>query len=524
LTLTPVASPVPLAASLLMLGQGLAVAVYATAQFLLVTYSSHRWTLVWRRWRRERSARRATGPAAGGVAREAVTSRFVAGRAPSRGAAAPPVATVQLPVYNERRVVERLIDAVAAFDYRRDRLEIQVLDDSTDETRALAAAAVARHRARGVDIVHVVRDERHGFKAGALAAGLARARGDVIAVFDADFAPPPDFLIRAIAHFADPDVGLVQARWTHLNRDESLLTTAQAVQLDAHFLIEHEERMRAGCFFNFNGTAGVWRREAIESAGGWQHDTLTEDLDLSYRAQLAGWRFVFDGTLEAPAELPAEVEALKAQQRRWTKGSIQTARKLLPAVWRSARPFGVKLEATLHLTGNASYPLLLVLGLLLLPVLLGQNRLPFAVVVALQIAVVLLGIVPVTWFLAAGQRGAGGSLARRARDVGAAVVLGLGLAVNNSRAVVEGLAGGLGEWERTAKRGTHAGAAAPAPYAAATRRSGRSEIALALYFCGLGGFALAAGEARAVPFVALLALGLAWVGWASFRASEKRAG
>jgi cellulose synthase/poly-beta-1,6-N-acetylglucosamine synthase-like glycosyltransferase len=234
--------------------------------------------------------------------------------------------TVQLPVYNERAVVERIVDAASALDWPRDRLEIQVLDDSTDDTRTLAARAVARARARGVHVVHRVRDTRAGFKAGALAAGLAEAKGDLVAVFDADFVPPPDFLRGATPPFGDPEVGMVQACWTHLNRDRSPLTAAQAVLLDAHFRLEHRTRADAGLFFNFNGTAGVWRRSCIADAGGWSSDTLTEDLDLSYRAQRRGWRFVFLEDLEVPAELPAHFEALQAQQHRWAKGSIQTAR------------------------------------------------------------------------------------------------------------------------------------------------------------------------------------------------------
>ena len=240
-----------------------------------------------------------------------------------------PRVTVQLPIFNERYVATRLIDAVCALDYPRDRLEIQVLDDSTDDTRERVAACVERQRRLGFDIRHLHRTDRTGYKAGALAAGCAEARGDLLAIFDADFVPPTDFLLRTVPYFADQEIGVVQARWEHVNRDYSLLTQAQAIFLDAHFRIEHQARNRGGNFFNFNGTAGLWRRQAIDDAGGWQHDTLTEDLDLSYRAQLAGWRFLFLPDVVAPAELPVDANAFKRQQFRWAKGSVQTARKLL---------------------------------------------------------------------------------------------------------------------------------------------------------------------------------------------------
>ncbi|HET7787751.1 MAG TPA: cellulose synthase family protein, partial [Myxococcales bacterium] len=239
-----------------------------------------------------------------------------------------PRVTIQLPVFNEMYVVERLIDAVARIEYPRDRLDIQVLDDSTDETQGIARAHVERLQREGVDIAYLHRDHRDGYKAGALQEGLKTARGELVAVFDADFVPAPDFLLRSVHFFTDEKIGMVQVRWDHLNRDCSHLTQAQAIFLDGHFVIEHTARNRSGRFFNFNGTAGVWRRAAIESAGGWQHDTLTEDLDLSYRAQLAGWRFVYLPHVVSPAEVPVEMNAFKSQQHRWAKGSIQTARKL----------------------------------------------------------------------------------------------------------------------------------------------------------------------------------------------------
>src|SRR5579864_4630406 len=255
-----------------------------------------------------------------------------------------PAVTIQLPLYNEMYVADRLIQAVCDLEYPRDRLEIQVLDDSTDETRSIAELAVRRHQAQGLNITYHTRTNRRGYKAGALEDGMKVARGEFIAIFDADFIPAPDFLTKLMPHFADGKVGMVQARWGHINQDYSLLTKIQAILLDGHFILEHGGRNRSGRFFNFNGTAGVWRRAAIEDAGGWQHDTLTEDLDLSYRAQLRGWRFVFESGLIAPAEVPVEMNGFKSQQHRWAKGSIQTCRKLLPTILRSNLPLGVKAE------------------------------------------------------------------------------------------------------------------------------------------------------------------------------------
>ena len=470
------------------------------AQAGLVVYASHRYVLLWR-WRRARRSE-ALAPA------------------PADRSAPLPRVTVQLPIYNEARVVERLIAAAARLDYPADRLEIQVLDDSTDETGARAAAAVAHHRARGVDLHHLRRPRRDGFKAGALAAGLARARGDLVAVFDADFVPRPDFLRRLTPAFADPAVGMVQARWGHLNRARSVLTRAQGTMLDAHFLIEHRARMAAGLFFNFNGTAGIWRRACIEDSGGWSDVTLTEDLDLSYRAQLRGWRFVFDADVEAPAELPADIEALKSQQRRWTKGSIQTARRLLPRLWRAPVPARVKVEAWFHLTGNAAFPLLLAVALLLLPSLLVPASLPPVVVGSIQAGVLILGVVPVCLFLAAGRLAAGGRLVQVLRDVPAALILGVGLSLNNARAVLEGLGPRVGAWERTPKTGDTAECPARAPRDHDHHRlAGRTELVLALGFVAVGAFAWQTGRLGVLPFTALLVAGFGAVGLASLRSS-----
>src|SRR5690242_10951459 len=281
-----------------------------------------------------------------------------------------PRVTVQLPIFNEQFVVERLLEAVCRLKYPREKLDIQLLDDSTDETVEVASALVERYAALGQPISYIHRTNREGFKAGALQEGMKTAKGEFIAIFDADFVPPEDFLLKMVHHFTDPKVGMVQGRWTHLNRNYSFLTEVESILLDGHFILEHGGRSRSGVFFNFNGTAGMWRRAAIEEAGGWQHDTLTEDTDLSYRAQLKGWKFVYRQDIECPAEVPVEMTAFKTQQARWAKGLIQTAKKILPRVMRSNEPMRIKAEAWYHLTANMSYPLMILLSVLLLPAMM----------------------------------------------------------------------------------------------------------------------------------------------------------
>src|SRR5438874_4561408 len=311
----------------------------------LASYGIHRYTLVYLYYKHRKD--RTQGPA----------GHF----------AELPRVTVQLPIFNEQYVIERLVDAVCRLDYPREKLDIQVLDDSTDETIAVARGLVERYAALGHPITYHRRRNREGFKAGALAEGLKTAKGEFVAIFDADFVPPEDFLLRTVHHFTDPRIGMVQTRWTHINRHYSFLTEVEAILLDGHFVLEHSGRARSDVFFNFNGTAGIWRRRAIEEAGGWQHDTLTEDTDLSYRAQLKGWKFIYLQDVECPAELPVEMTAFKTQQARWAKGLIQTGKMILPRVIRSEQPFRVKLEAWYHLTANLSYPLMVILSVLLLP-------------------------------------------------------------------------------------------------------------------------------------------------------------
>lgn len=288
-----------------------------------------------------------------------------------------PYVTVQLPVYNERYVVERLIDAVARMNYPADKLDIQLLDDSTDETVAIIAAKVAHYQQQGLDITHVRRPERTGFKAGALAYGLTFAKGEFIAIFDADFLPDADFLLNTIPHFADPDIAIVQSRWEHLNEDFSLMTQLQAFGLNAHFTIEQSGRYAAGFLANFNGTGGVWRKAAIADAGGWQSDTLTEDLDLSYRAQLRGWKFLYREDVGSPAELPVAMNAIKSQQYRWMKGAAECARKLIMKVLRSPNvSLSMKIHAFYHLFSSATFILVLVLGIMSVPLIYVRSRHP----------------------------------------------------------------------------------------------------------------------------------------------------
>ena len=281
-----------------------------------------------------------------------------------------PRVTIQLPIYNERFVVERLLEETSKIDYPRHLLQIQVLDDSTDDTHPFTEELVREYRDSGLPIEYIHRTNRHGYKAGALENGLKTASGEVVAVFDADFVPPSDFLQRTVHHFTDPKVGMVQTRWTYLNRGHNVLTEVQAILLDGHFVLEHIARFGGGLFFNFNGTAGVLRRSMIQDAGGWQHDTLTEDSDLSYRAQLKGWKFVYAPAVECPSELPVETYGFQVQQSRWAKGLTQVAMKLLPQILRSKLPWRVKAEAFFHLTPNIGYPLMIVVSVLMLPVMI----------------------------------------------------------------------------------------------------------------------------------------------------------
>jgi cellulose synthase/poly-beta-1,6-N-acetylglucosamine synthase-like glycosyltransferase len=369
-----------------------------------------------------------------------------------------PYVTVQLPIFNEQFVIERLIEAVCRLEYPRDRFEIQVLDDSTDETTEVAREIVERYALgfAGMEpqpIVYLHRSNRHGYKAGALDKGLDVARGEFVAIFDADFVPPPMWVMQVIHHFAEPEIGMVQTRWTHLNRNYSFLTQVEAILLDGHFVLEHGGRSRAGVFFNFNGTAGMWRRETISTAGGWQHDTLTEDTDLSYRAQLVGWQFKYLQDVECPAELPIEMTAFKTQQARWAKGLIQTGKKILPRVLKSDAPWHTKLEAWYHLTANISYPLMIVLSVLLMPAMIIRSWQGYIQMLLIDFPLFIASTMSVSTFYMVSQKELyPKSWYKALMYVPFVMALGgVGLTITNTKAVIEALFGVKSAFARTPK-------------------------------------------------------------------------
>ena len=363
-----------------------------------------------------------------------------------------PRITVQLPIFNEQFVIDRLLEAICRLDYPREKLDIQVLDDSTDETVEVARGLVEQYAAKGHPISYHHRENREGFKAGALAAGLKSSKGEFVAIFDADFVPPQDFLLRTIHHFTEPKIGMVQTRWTHINRHYSFLTEVEAILLDGHFVLEHSGRARSNVFFNFNGTAGLWRRQAIDEAGGWQHDTLTEDTDLSYRAQLKGWKFIYLQDVECPAELPVEMTAFKTQQARWAKGLIQTAKKVLPRVLKSDQPFRVKMEAWYHLTANLSYPLMIVLSVLLLPAMIIRFYQGWFQMVCIDLPLFVASSFSISSFYLVSQRELFPRRWPRALlYIPFLMALGIGLTVTNTRAVLEALVGKQTPFARTPK-------------------------------------------------------------------------
>ena len=363
-----------------------------------------------------------------------------------------PRVTVQLPIFNEQYVVDRLLDSICKLDYPREKLDIQLLDDSTDETVEVARGLVERYAAMGYPVTYHHRTNREGFKAGALAEGLKSAKGEFVAIFDADFVPPEDFLMKVIHHFTNPNVGMVQTRWTHINRNYSFLTEVEAIMLDGHFVLEHSGRARSDVFFNFNGTAGMWRRQAIEEAGGWQHDTLTEDTDLSYRAQLKGWKFVYLQDVECPAELPVEMTAFKTQQARWAKGLIQTSKKILPQVLKSDVPRHVKLEAWFHLTANLSYPLMIVLSVLLLPAMIIRFYQGWFQMLYIDLPLFMASTFSISSFYLVSQKELFPRTWPRAfLYLPFLMALGIGLTITNTRAVLEALVGKQTAFARTPK-------------------------------------------------------------------------
>src|SRR5580658_1703921 len=412
---------------------------YFVVMVILAFYGIHRYQLVWLYYRNKGKEAHWNEP----------PRRFSEGELP--------FVTIQLPIYNEQFVIGRLIDACCRIDYPRDRFEIQLLDDSTDETTLVAESIVQRYAigAEGLPpqpIVYLHRTNRYGFKAGALEEGLRVAKGELVAIFDADFVPPPDWLRRVVDQFTDPTIGMVQTRWTHLNRNYSFLTQVEAILLDGHFVLEHGGRSRAGVYFNFNGTAGMWRRAAIDEAGGWQHDTLTEDTDLSYRAQLKGWKFKYLQDVECPAELPIEMTAFKTQQARWAKGLIQTSKKILPRVLKSDAPFHTKVEAWYHLTANISYPLMIILSTLLLPAMIIRFYQGWFQMLYIDLPLFMASTFSISSFYLVSQRELfPRSWPRALLYLPFLMALGIGLTITNTKAVIEALIGKQSAFARTPK-------------------------------------------------------------------------
>ena len=430
-----------------------------------------------------------------------------------------PRVTIQLPMFNERYVIERLIDAVCEIRYPREKLQIQVLDDSIDETQKIAADAVARKREQGFDIVYIHRDDRTGFKAGALEAGLKTATGEFVAVFDADFVPQPDFLERTIHFFTNEKVGMVQVRWEHLNREYSLLTRVQSILLDGHFVIEHTARNRSGRFFNFNGTAGIWRKSTIADAGGWQHDTITEDLDLSYRAQSKGWQFIYVNESTTPAEVPVEMVALKTQQHRWAKGSIQVAKKVLPKLLKSRLPFKVKLEAWMHLTCNISYILMVILSLMMPLTVEFRVKNSWMTSIWVDAIVFICASVSIMMFYLLAQKEARKqTFMQRLAYLPIVMSLGIGLSINNCRAVIEALVGYKTGFVRTPKYGvTKSGESFKhVKYGFKLNWQPWVETAMGIYFVWGIVHAISLGAYASVPFLALFCTGYLYVGLGTF--------
>src|SRR5919202_92603 len=426
-----------------------------------------------------------------------------------------PRVTVQLPLFNEVYVVERLLAAVTAIDYPRERLEIQVLDDSTDETRERAARAVERYRAEGFDITYVHREDRTGFKAGALENGLKSATGELLAIFDADFVPRANCLRELVHFFTDPLVGCAQMRWSHINGSYNLLTRLQTIMLDGHFVVEQTVRNRTGGFFNFNGTAGIWRRRAIEMSGGWQHDTLTEDTDLSFRAQLMGWKFFYLLDEEAPAEIPVEINAFKAQQRRWAKGVMQVGLKLYPRIWRAPLPFRVKLEMFFRLTGNISYPLMIVASFLQFPLLLVRYNQPFYHLLAFDVPLLFFSTVSVVLFYGSAVWYLDERRTKRLMHLPLVMAIGIGLAFSNARAVLEALLGVKSEFVRTPRY--KVAQTTDATWKAKTYKRKRGflpllELSFSAYFLCAMYYAVHMAMWGTLPFLGLFFFGYGYIG------------
>ncbi len=467
---------------------------YFVVMVILAFYGVHRYQLVWLYYKHRRNAT----------------------VEPPQHFAELPRVTIQLPIFNEQYVIDRLIEACCSLQYPQDRLQIQLLDDSTDETEAVAAAIVERYRLAGHPIEYIHRTNRYGYKAGALDHGLNTATGEFVAIFDADFVPPPQWLMQVVHHFAEPRVGMVQTRWTHLNRDYSFLTQVEGILLDGHFVLEHGGRSRAGVFFNFNGTAGMWRRTAIEEAGGWQHDTLTEDTDLSYRAQLKGWQFRYLQHVECPAELPIEMTAFKTQQARWAKGLIQTSKKILPVVWRSDAPLRTKIEAVYHLTANLSYPLMVVLSVLLMPAMIIRFYQGWLQMLLIDFPLMMMSTFSISSFYLVSQKELyPRTWYRTVIYLPFLMALGIGLTVTNTRAVLEALFGIQSSFKRTPKyrvekRGEKSKAAVK--YRKRLGIVPWLELLIGCYFALTVYYAISNDNYFTIPFLLLFVLGYWYTG------------
>lgn len=469
------------------------IGTYLTILSLLAIYGAHRLSLVFLYWKHRKNDPKPVGHYSDDEL---------------------PTVTVQLPMFNEQNVAARLIETCAKIDYPRDRFEIQVLDDSTDETVEIARAKVEELKKTGVDITYIHRKDRSGFKAGALENGLKTSKGEFVLVFDADFKPDSKILHRTIHFFKDPEVGMVQARWGHINQDYSVLTKIEALMLDGHFVIEQEARSRTGRFFNFNGTAGIWRREAISDSGGWEHDTLTEDMDLSYRAQIKGWKFVYLRDVIAPAEIPVEMNAFKTQQHRWAKGSVQVARKMLPLVLKSKLPWSVKIEAFFHLTNNFAYLLMVPLSLLLLPCLIVRPHGSIREVLLVDLPLFMFTTVSLGTFYISAYCGSGrGGIFQGFLKVPFLMSLGIGLTLNQARAVVEGLVGHESEFVRTPKHGVEKKNESwiKRQYRGAKNLAPLFEFLFALYFLVAIIVAIGGHHWAALPFLVLFLIGFVYV-------------
>jgi len=433
-----------------------------------------------------------------------------------------PFVTIQLPIYNEMYVVERLIESVAAFDYPKDRFEIQVLDDSTDETVGIIAKKVKELQEKGILIEHVRRPSRVGFKAGALKYGLTFAKGEFVAIFDADFLPRPDFLRKVLPYFTSEEVGLVQTRWEHLNQGYSILTEVQAFHLDAHFSVEQCGRYVGGYFMSFNGTGGIWRKDCIQDAGGWEADTLTEDLDLSYRAQLKGWKLRYIDAVSAPAELPVVMGAIKSQQYRWMKGGAEVARKALTRVWqKEGLDLGTRVHATYHLLGSAIFIMVLGCSALSVPFLYLKNLLPaiFAPFLALSsiflISFVILGIFYYT-SVSIREKTTGASIWRLTKGLLPFLSFSMGLALHNSIAVIQGFIGKRTPFIRTPKFNVQEKSDSWKINKYLSRKikpSVYAELLLACYFIGGIGLGIYYQDFDLLPFHIMLAFGYGAIGY-----------